>query len=177
VSALGELEMGRRKEPARLKALKGKKGHRPIEDEPKPDPSRPKMPAHLTGEAAAEWERVTGELKSLKILYRVDRAAIAAYCSLWAEYVAAERALESDGLTVETSGREGAVMVRKHPAVAIKNEALRLMRGYLGEFGLSPSARTKVGVSHPRTRPPSKFEKMLDTYDPDEYDFLDDMAD
>jgi hypothetical protein len=47
----------------------------------------------------------------------------------------------------------------------------------VGEFGLSPSARTKVGVSHPRTRPPDELEKMLDTYDPDEYDFLDDMAD
>jgi phage terminase small subunit len=61
------------------------------------------------------------------------------------------------------ASRSGGGMVRKHPAVAIKNEALRLMRGYLGEFGLSPSARTRVGVFHPRTRPPDDFfEKMLD---------------
>jgi P27 family predicted phage terminase small subunit len=51
----------------------------------------------LSAEAAAEWDRVAGELDDAGALALVDRAALAAYCLAWAELVAATRLLDAEG--------------------------------------------------------------------------------
>ena len=80
---------GRRPKPTRLKVLTGNPGKRPLNNaEPRPEAAVPNCPDELGETARREWNRLVGELASLKLLTNFDRAALAAYCgayALWAE--------------------------------------------------------------------------------------------
>ena len=80
---------GRRPKPTRMKVLTGNPGKRPLnQTEPQPEPVIPDCPVELGPSARREWDRLVGQLASLRILTPLDRAALAAYCGaygLWAE--------------------------------------------------------------------------------------------
>jgi phage terminase small subunit len=46
----------------------------------------------------------------------------------------------------ETTTQHGRIMRRAHPAVGVLQDADRRLKGWLAEFGMSPSARTRVRV-------------------------------
>lgn len=52
---------------------------------------------HLGAEARTEWDRVAHGLHALRLLETVDRAALAAYCTTYARWVQAERAIAEMG--------------------------------------------------------------------------------
>ena len=43
---------------------------------------------------------------------------------------------------------------KRNPAVLISQDALKLMRSFLTEFGLTPSSRSRVHISPPTTIDP-----------------------
>lgn len=77
---------GRPPKPSRMKVLTGNPGKRPLnKNEPRPDPVIPDCPPEP---AQREWARLVGELSSLNMITKLDRAALAAYCgayAMWAE--------------------------------------------------------------------------------------------
>ena len=93
----------------------------------------------MSDEASEEWDRIAPELYRLGLLTVLDTTTLAAYCQCYRRWVRAERLLER-GLTVKG---------RKHPAATIAKECLQLMRGYIAEFGLGPSARASLGTIKP----------------------------
>ncbi len=147
--------MGRRgppKKPTALKRLQGNPGKRPLpKDEPAPPPADPKLPDSmpvcpdfLDEAARAEWAEIVPQLVELKVLARLDRAALAAYCQAWSRWRMAELLLAGDGLTYMSATG----VVKKHPAIAIAAEAQKLMRQFLIEFGLTPAARARLRLDH-----------------------------
>jgi P27 family predicted phage terminase small subunit len=98
------------------------------------------MPEHLKGEASKEWNRVIGELQRLGLATSLDRAALAGYCQSWSRWVEAERALKRYGSIVKAPA--GFPMLS--PYLHVANIALKQMREFLIEFGMSPAARTRV---------------------------------
>ena len=71
---------GRKPKPTALKLVTGNPGKRPLNDhEPQPEAAIPEVPAHLSGEAKAEWDRIVIRLHPLGLLTDLDRAALAAY--------------------------------------------------------------------------------------------------
>ena len=129
---------GRRPKPTRLKVITGNPGKRPLnKNEPKP---RPAVPDCLTDAAKAEWERISQELLSLRLLTSIDRAALAAYCQAWGRWVEAEEALKKHGVVVRSPNG----FPIQSPYLAIANKALDQMRAMLTEFGMSPSSRSRV---------------------------------
>lgn len=147
---------GRRPKPTALKKLEGNPGKRPLnEREPTPRRAMPRCPHHLAGEARKEWRRVVRELYAVGLLTQVDRAALAAYCQLYARWIAAEKEIESDGLTMITA--KGGVM--QNPAVRIAATALDGMRKYLIEFGMTPSSRSRIKLPAPAKE--RTFEELL----------------
>lgn len=134
---------GRPRKPTKLKVLHGNPGRRPLpESEPEPTVGAPEPPEWLEDEALAEWGRVVPELAAIGLVALVDRAALAAMCQSWADYVAAERAVGADGATVKTA-RGG---IAKNPMVTVMNEAFGRWRVMAGQFGLTPSARASLAV-------------------------------
>lgn len=147
---------GRKPVPTELKLLRGNPGKRAVNrNEPKPDPKAPGMPVWLSNEARAEWRRVVPELDKLGLTAKVDRAALASYCETWATFVAAEKLIHKHGLVIfrvtEIEAHDEAgnpieihVAPTKNPAVIIARDAAAQVRAFCSEFGLTPSARTRL---------------------------------
>ena len=92
--------------------------------------------------------RVAVELHRIGLLTGVDRAALAAYCQAFGQWVEARRAIRemakanpsTAGLTIRTSNGN----VIQNPLVGIANRAAADMVKYAVEFGMTPSARSRV---------------------------------
>lgn len=108
-----------------------------------PEPKIPKPPDILTGQALAEWKRITVELEKLGILTNLDLAALAAYCQAWARWLDAESKLAKTGPVVKAPS--GYPML--NPWLSIANKAIQQVQRLAGEFGLTPSARTRIDVN------------------------------
>jgi P27 family predicted phage terminase small subunit len=106
----------------------------------------PECPIWLSPFAQEEWHRTAPELERLGLLTQVDGAAFEAYCQSYANWKEATLLLRQEGLTFETPNG----YVQQRPEVAIANNAAKLMRGYIHEFGLSPSARANMNVEQGR---------------------------
>lgn len=143
---------------------------------PEPPAGVPNMPKPLEGDAAAEWLRMTQRLAVVGTLSAVDDAALYQYCCLFAE----TEALAVD--RVETAGsiaiiEENLRGIEKDDLVAVFQELTKLrqlearyatqirqgrmaLRQYLVEFGMTPSARTRIKLPADQTADPfAEFEE------------------
>ncbi|MEH6823850.1 MAG: phage terminase small subunit P27 family [Motiliproteus sp.] len=134
------------KKPTNVKILTGTaRADRLNPNEPKPDIAIPSFPDHLSKPAKAEWRRVTKELKDMGLICRLDRAAMAAYCSAYGAWVDAENALQNDGMvTVTPNG-----LVVQSAWLQIRNKSLEQMHKFAVEFGFTPASRSKVSAAKP----------------------------
>lgn len=140
---------GPKTKPTTLKLLTGTaRSGRLNPQEPRPEVVQPDAPAHLSDAARVEWDRIVTELLALRLLTNLDRAALAAYCQAYGRWSSAETALArmaerdavTDGLIVKT--KSGNLI--QNPLVGAANKAMADMVRYAAEFGLTPSARTRV---------------------------------
>lgn len=137
---------GRKPKPPTLKLLEGRgegrdSGGRPVAAPPGFTRLPPEPPEWLPDEALAEWHRVMPELQRLHLTKPPDRAALAAYCLTWDRLVRAQKELDAAGGTVLGTNSQGTV---RHPAVAVLEAASKELRAWCAEFGLTPSAETRV---------------------------------
>jgi len=100
----------------------------------------PSMPAWLSREGKAEWRRVVDYLVRHCGLLPCDRAALANYCMLVGDVHRLRRALEEKGETYTTPSG----IVRARPEVGMLSVAVRNLRGWAGELGLTPEARLRL---------------------------------
>lgn len=152
--------MGRRgpkPKPTHLRVLEGNPSKRPLNtNEPKPAPIAPQCPDWLDDEAKAEWNRVEPELERLGLLTVVDGTALAGYCQTYARWRQAEEILQKHGLTMEIMTKGGGTYLQQRPEVAIAQKSLQLIKAFCAEFGLTPSARSRM------TLPGQKAEDEMD---------------
>ena len=94
---------GRRPVPTRMKVLTGNPGKRPLnEHEPQPEPTIPDCPPQLGPIAREEWDRLIGELASLRMVTALDRSALAAYCNAYGLWAEATEAIQKYGTMVKS---------------------------------------------------------------------------
>ena len=138
--------MGRRgpkKEPKKMRLLKGGTGNRPEpEGEPEPKLDRPTCPQWLTEDARAEWRRLAPELDRLALLTIVDGTFFASYCQAYADMRRARRVLAKKGWTYKTPTG----YLRNRPEVQVYHRAIALVASLGAHFGLSPASRTGLDV-------------------------------
>ena len=147
---------GRPPKPTQLKILHGNPGKRRLpENEPQPTTEIPEPPEWLSDEARACWDRVTVELKAMGILHKADQETLVMYCEAWDAYVEAWRAVQQHGMIAYSESGS----VYQHPAVGIKNKAAAMVLKMAQEFGLTPSARTRVKVMEKEKE--DEFESLL----------------
>lgn len=140
---------GRKPTPSHLKLVKGNPGKRSLNPkEPKPRRSRTSAPVHMSDKARETWGYVTGLLDRMGVLTEVDAVALEMMCEAYADYLGARAELDDFGSNYyETVNQTGGVMHRTHPAVAVMQDADRRIKSWLAEFGMTPSARTRVSGS------------------------------
>lgn len=128
--------------PPNLTVLRGNPGNRPIPAASKSLTGKPLPPADLEGEAFAEWSRITTYLERVGRIESIDYAALVVYCSAWAAFDAARRALDEHGPLVV--GRDGGLV--KNPAAQIMKDSADIMLKYGSKFGFSPKDRQNLGI-------------------------------
>lgn len=135
--------------PSHLKVVRGtarKDRANPAEPQPELAPANVRPPAwiELSPLAKRAWQELVPYLRGMGVLTRPDRVALALLCEALADSVRARQQVNEEGSTYETTNEHGGRMVRKHPAVEVGGEAVRFAKVMLGEFGLTPAARSKV---------------------------------
>jgi P27 family predicted phage terminase small subunit len=132
---------GRRPTPQALKDLAGNPGKRKGRDEVRPQ-GLASCPTWLAPIAKTEWRRLASELELLGLLGSTDQAALAGYCTAYANLVKAQKVINKNGFTYSHNGLQ-----KKRPEVQIAQDAMREMRKYAQEFGMTPSSRSKVSTN------------------------------
>ena len=99
----------------------------------------------MSTEAKKYWKKISVDLDNIGVLTIVDETALEILCETYSEWRAACESLKSYGSpTFETVTKDGSIMFRNRPEVAVKADTERRMKAMLTEFGLTPASRTKV---------------------------------
>ena len=148
---------GHNRKPTALKKLQGNPGKRKLnKNEPALVLGEPLMPLGLSAEAQEEWRRIVPMLLKMKILTEAHGKALAAYCSCYALWMRAEQQIAELGITLRTE-----FGYKMNPAVRVRSDALRQMKSFLIEFGLTPASGSKLSVSNARDNV-DPFEAFLE---------------
>jgi P27 family predicted phage terminase small subunit len=156
--------MSRRPKPTHLKLVQGNPGRRPLnQNEPQPRRKMPSPPPELNDDAKREWRRVAKDLHSLGLLTWIDRAAMSAYCQAYGRWIVAERAVSemakrdllTHGLMIKTTNGNAV----QNPLIGTANKAMHAMMRYASEFGMTPSARSRLSspTGADKTNPFAEF--------------------
>lgn len=152
---------GPKPKPAALKLLAGNPGKRPIgapQRGRRVTKGAPDRPAELTGEAAAEWDRLAPELDVAGLLAVTDRGILAAYCLAYADMLAARDAINRDGRTIKTpvqtsKGKVIGHKITEHPAARMLERASMRVAKLAEQLGLTASSRQRLEGEGPAEPP------------------------
>ena len=149
---------GRKPTPTAIKELEGNPGKRKLNDrEPKPEKKAPSCPKWLEPEAKKEWRRLARQMEQIGILTEVDMAAFAGYCQAYARWKEAEEFISQHGTIVRTpSGYWQQV-----PQVSIAQTYLKIMQKLAEQFGLTPSARSRIVADSAKNPLEDELEAIL----------------
>lgn len=147
---------GPRPTPTPIRKTKGNPGRRPLPVEPQVTAKLPPCPRYLSPEARSEWRRAGRELRRAGLIATIDLATFAAYCAAYGRLVQAERKLAETGMTGTTpNGLEV-----KSVWLQIADKALAQIAKLAPEFGMSPSARTRVAPAQAEAEA-DEFEELM----------------
>ena len=151
-------QRGRKPKPTALKELEGNPGKRPLnKNEPKPDKKAPRCPAWLEEEAKREWKRTGRLLEQLGLLTEMDMAAFAGYCQAYARWKEAEEFITQHGTMIRTPNG----YLQQVPQVSIAQTNLKIMLKFCEQFGLTPSARSRMTAGEEQRQEFDSMELML----------------
>ena len=150
---------GRRPKPTALKILAGNPGGRRLQKrELRPSPTVPEPPAHLSALALTAWRALAPRFHRLGLLTELDGLALEQLVENYAEILDLRADIAQGGRFQKVDTTSGDEMERLRPAAKQLADAERRFRAMLAEFGLTPSARTRVAVSLPKT--PNEFASL-----------------
>ena len=96
-------------------------------------------PEWLSDDARAEWNRIAPILiEERRTLTVTDIASLANYCVAIGQAAEASRIIAAEGMTYQSKTGP-----KKHPAVAIRSDAMTQARLLAGELGLTPVSRSR----------------------------------
>jgi P27 family predicted phage terminase small subunit len=100
-------------------------------------------PAHIPPDGKAFWHESVTQLVEVGIVDRVDLPILEQLCVQFARIRQAQRVLAVDGHF--TRGSVG--QLREHPALKIERESTRMFLQLAEHYGLTPIARTRLGLA------------------------------
>ncbi len=135
---------GPRPEPTAIKEMKGNPGKRALNDaEPQPSKvfSLPVPPESLGDAGTRLWKELGAELVRTGLLTFADLPMFEALCLNYDLMLAARVEIAQKGMLVH--GARGKV---RNPAIAAFSAATSAIKTLGAEFGMSPSARSRIKV-------------------------------
>lgn len=166
---------GHNKKAARLHVLQGtfrKDRHGDPNEDVDPPVGRPEPPGKLSPVARAEWDRMVKRLETNRALTIVDDAALYQYASLFAEVESLKgqdaglaklsrelkaAAKELDGQNLVDAIGHIVQLAKQRAGITVQlRQGHMAIRQYLVEFGMTPSARTRVKALAPTDDKPKR---------------------
>lgn len=148
---------GRKPKPTALKVLEGNPGKRPLKLGKTAPQSPPICPDWLEDEAKAEWARMGEVLENMGMLTDMDTIAFAGYCQAYARWREAEEFLTQHGSIVRTPNG----YLQQVPQVSIAQTNLKIVLKFCEQFGLTPSARSRITADKSVDETTDEMEKLL----------------
>lgn len=159
---------GRKPKPAEQRRLEGGSD---ISHRASPEPlliaGRPahefdEPPAELPADGRRFWRTTVSRLIDVGMLDLVDEAALCMLATQYARWRQASRVVAADG----HFARGSVGQLREHPAVKIEREAHGLFLKTAEQFGLTPMARTRLGLAELHRRSlHNEMERALGSVD------------
>ena len=110
-----------------------------------PPEGLPECPDWIDEEAKAAWAHLVPMLQAMGVLTRIDDMALARYCQYWARWKKAEQFIQKHGDSYPLKDEKGRVKcVAQFPQVAIAHKLGALLGRLEQEFGMTPSARSRI---------------------------------
>ena len=108
----------------------------------------PDQPDWLDDEARKMWDHLLPMLEGMGVLTRIDGNALARYCRLWSRWRKAEAFIDGKGEMYPLKGDKGGVKCfMQWPQVAIAAKLAQQLTRLEQEFGMTPSARTRIQLA------------------------------
>ena len=98
------------------------------------------IPDELSDAAKKHWATIRPQLVESGIATNLDQRSLMLLCETWATFLEAIKQVRSKGILV--IGRHGEPV--RNPYLRIVNDASRELTRLFGEFGMTPSSRTRV---------------------------------
>lgn len=138
---------GRKPKPSHLHLINGNPGKRSRNrKEPKPKRCIPSPPEHLSDKAKVAWGLLAARLDRMGVLTEADAWALEELAENYVEVVAIRRRIATEGRTQTVETKNGDVRKISNPLVIQHSDAAKRFRALMCEFGLTPSARTRVNA-------------------------------
>ena len=136
---------GRPPKPTRIKILEGNPGKRPLNKSEPTAGNKPKKPARFKGEKAKLWKECSDMLTDMRVLDRADSIALEMIVEVYCEWRTCLDWVSKHGSVYTTKTITGDKIVRQFPQVAQSSDAFKRMKSMLVEFGMTASARVRLG--------------------------------
>ena len=118
--------------------------------EPKGPPGKPRCPDWLDADAKVAWRHLIPKLEMMGVLTQIDGNALARYCRLWSRWRTAEAFINKHGEMYPLKDDRGKVKCfQSFPQVSTANKLAQQLTRLEQEFGMTPSARTRIQVTPP----------------------------
>lgn len=103
----------------------------------------PPAPAWLPVEGKTEWKRVAPALGKREVLTEADLGSLENYCLAIGTIRQCQTVIDKEGMFV-SSERSAP---RPHPAIRVRDEAMRQARQLAAELGLTPVSRSRPALA------------------------------
>lgn len=151
--------IGRKPDPPELRLLKNDKAHaHRYKDDNPPAPSASKaiVPDTLSERAKEIFAEIVQKIEEMYPCSETDAYALTLYANNHEQLEYLENYLRVNGITYESESKWG-ILVKKRPEVDIHKQCKDFELRILAEFGLTPSARSRVNL-------PKKPEKKKNAF-------------
>ena len=108
----------------------------------------PDCPDWLDDNAKSHWAEIVPMLEGMGVLTRIDGVALSRYCRLWSRWRAAEAFIDKSGDVYTIRDEAGkARYLQQFPQVAIAHRLALQLTKLEAEFGMTPSARSRIQLA------------------------------
>ena len=134
--------------PTNILKLRGSWRGKVNKNEPKVDPERPVCPAWIDKTAKLWWREVVPQLHKMGVLAKIDRKALERTAKIYSRWRRMMDFIDEHGETYNVKDAKGKVKyLKRFPQVAIAAELDKELGRCYAEFGMTPSARSRIVAS------------------------------
>jgi len=113
--------------------------------EPPSIKGRPRCPQWLDAKARHAWRQIVPMLEQMRVLSKVDLHALTLMCRTWSQWREAQEFIMQHGETYPVKDKEGQPRyLKQFPQVTIANHCAARLTRMFQEFGMTPSARSRI---------------------------------